>query len=143
MIRHVSYGLAILAMGTATAAQAQCEDLTVTIQDPDSSRSATTLFRCVGNTYVIPGMTLVQVLEERNGRMCYSDYSCGNVKSWGGFVAVSGVWEWFDSVTDFVLDENKLSAVTDYHGGALGVEIAVEWKNIRRDCSPMSTPICR
>jgi hypothetical protein len=148
---------AFVFVGTyASKAMATCADATLDLEEraPDlsegqsatpllKSRKATVALSCVGRTHAIPGMTLIQSFEPKEGKLCYRDYSCGNVKSWGAFVAVSGTWFWYDSFTKILEDSaNTLKWRDDFSGGSLSARVAVEWGQITRSCTPVSEEIC-
>jgi hypothetical protein len=141
-------------LGVPISASANCVDLNLTLQENTATGSqkcpggcrAKMIFRCIGNTTTIPGMTLIQTLQERNGRLCYRDLGCGNVESWAGYLALSGSWVWYESFVKFVTSptgrDALITADRDFNGRDVEARVSLEWGQIKRSCKPISEEIC-
>jgi hypothetical protein len=142
------------ALGVPIGASANCVDLNLTLQENSTTGEqncpggcrATMIFRCIGNTATIPGMTLIQTLQERNGKLCYRDMSCGNVNAWNGYIALSGSWVWYESFVKFIISpagrDTLISADRDFNGRNVEAKVSIEWGQVRRSCKPISEEIC-
>jgi hypothetical protein len=64
-------------------------------------RQISAYLRCDGDIVNVPQVTTMHFIESKNGQTCYHDRACGNVKSWGVYIGISGVWDWFKSSTEF------------------------------------------
>jgi hypothetical protein len=133
---------------------ATCTDMIVNLQETEQSKATSECeggchavmgLRCMGGTLAIPGSTLVQVIRERGGKLCYSDYVCGATESWAGYVGLSGTWVFYNSVISFVASDagqKALAANRDFNGQTSAASVALEWGQIVRSCKSVSPEVC-
>jgi hypothetical protein len=107
-------------------------------------RQISAYLRCDGDAVNVPQVTTMHFLEAKNGQTCYHDRACGNVKSWGVYVGISGVWDWFNSSSNFFEGPafNQYVIETKSNSRVVQVDLAVQFGQIERYCKPISQEIC-
>jgi hypothetical protein len=150
----IRFMLSLSSLFWAQISLATCTDMVLNLQETEQSKTiseckggcrAVLSLRCMGGTMAIPGSTLVQIIRERDGKLCYSDHVCGETQSWAGYIGLSGTWVFYNSVISFVAsDEGQqaLSANRDFNGQTSAASIALEWGQIVRSCKSVSPEIC-
>jgi hypothetical protein len=112
-----------------------------------TSRTITAYLRCDSHKVsrvTLPETTTMHFLENKHGKTCYHDRTCGNIKSWSAFVGVSGAWDWFNASTNFFESDafNEYTSKTEWKNGLVEVNLALEFGKIERYCKPISEEIC-
>lgn len=119
--------LVSLLIGLSTSLMADCQDLIVRMRDPDTSkqggREITTFFNCHNGSYEYPGGTTIHLYEWKQGRLCQTVRSCGNIRGWRGTFSAGAVFSWGKVITDFTNNTrfaNDFIRLADGHAPAPG-----------------------
>lgn len=154
---RVNFKLAVFlaALILPCISRASCSDMIVHLQATEHSMSknqcdgdckAIMALRCMGGTIAIPGSSLVQIIRENEGQLCYSDHVCGETSSWSGYVGLAGTWLFYESVISFVTSGAGQQAIIashrDYNGRTTAASVSLDWGQITRSCKPVSSEIC-
>ena len=116
-----------------------------------SPREITMIMQCHGDRVLNPETTVFSLLEEKEGKTCMRDFSCGNVDAYQVGFAISGSVYWFDSDTyvtgaGFINRQKGYQSWYDidtrYDGGGVNAYIGVDWGKISRSCSEPKEEVC-
>jgi hypothetical protein len=106
-------------------------------------REMTAHFVCHGDGgFTLPGATSMHILELKDGQICHTVRTCGNVTSIGGFFGVSLGWNEFSSLSKYIVSREFVEQTVNYDGLSLTLQAYVSFQNIERYCAAPSAPLC-
>ena len=122
----------------------------VTDDDTGVEISGSTVMICNGAYYSLQDTTTVHMMTERNGQVCYSDYTCGNIDAWEGYFSIAG--ESFYGVLGQFLNGPMQEIARNYgYLGSAGVDVptvkvgavlSFGKGHMERSCKEISDKIC-
>lgn len=140
--------LGILSISNAVA-HAGCKNLVINLTDSggatlpgddaefaegETPRNVTMVIHCHKGSHHVPEGSTLYWLEFKDGKMCHSFRTCGNIKSWTGDFKIEGRWV-----------PGSLSEVGDVVGDRTGarIDFKLDFKQISRTCSDLSDEVCQ
>ena len=145
---------ALFLFSFSVQAEEKCEDLLIHFVDEGhkggvgdiqySDRDVTALITCPSqqDPNSVSHPTTLHFMEHDGRRVCVSERTCGNVRAWSGYFALSAGWSDLAFLSDFYRLRHAWGFQTDWNGSRIQATFAISGGQIERDCGPLSAPTC-
>lgn len=111
-------------------------------EPPAPKRKLTTYLSCISGNIFAPRTTLLHFMESTDSKFCYWERSCGNLIAMKGHISMSGEWNFFNSMTEFIRSPGFSEITTKTNATGIYIKFAVNYEHIRRYCKDPSPKIC-
>jgi hypothetical protein len=106
-------------------------------------REMTAHFACHGDGgFLLPAATSMHILELKDGHICHTVRTCGNVTKMGGYFGLSLGWSEFSTISEFIVSKDFVRQSASFDGLSLTLQAYVSFENIERYCAAPSAALC-